>query len=114
MKVDSPPPSQYQATAPDGVSVTPLRYKPESASLHQRMTLAGREVFQNGKPLLFADTYNCSGKEGDRDPEVFEEWVKKLAAASGQRIDWHYSGGTVQVLYLGDVQKILAAVASLP
>jgi hypothetical protein len=42
-----------------------------------------------------------------------EEWVQKVAAESGQRVDWHYSGGYANVLFLGDYEKVCAAVEKL-
>jgi len=44
---------------------------------------------------------------------VAEEWVQKVAKASGQKVDWHYSGGVANVLYLGDHARVLAAVERL-
>jgi hypothetical protein len=65
----------------------------------------------------------------DCDPEIFknglavctfaapsavtEPWVKKVAADSGQRVDWHYSGGRVNMLYLGDYASVRASVEKL-
>jgi hypothetical protein len=65
----------------------------------------------------------------DCDPEIFkdglavctfaapavvtEPWVKRVAADSGQRVDWHYSGGRVNMLYLGDYAKVKASVEKL-
>ncbi len=42
-----------------------------------------------------------------------EEWVQKVAIESGQRVDWHYSGGYANVLFLGDYAKVRAAVEKL-
>jgi hypothetical protein len=42
-----------------------------------------------------------------------EAWVQSVAALSGQRVDWHYSGGRGNVLVLGDHAKALAAVHEL-
>lgn len=44
---------------------------------------------------------------------IAEAWVVKVRAASGQRVDWHYSGGVVHVLMLGDRDKVLAAIAEI-
>jgi hypothetical protein len=70
------------------------------------------EVFENGVPLLLADTGPVGGSA------LFEKWVQDLANESGQRVDWHYSGGVAQVLVLGDYVKALAeamvAEAGLP
>ena len=37
--------------------------------------------------------------------EVLEEWVKRVAAASGQRVDWHFVEGRATVKVLGDVAR---------
>jgi len=42
-----------------------------------------------------------------------EKWVQSVAALSGQRVDWHYSGGRANVLVLGDHGKALDAVKEL-
>jgi hypothetical protein len=39
-----------------------------------------------------------------------EAWVQEVARVSGQRVDWHYSGGVAHVLVLGDHAKAMAAV----
>jgi hypothetical protein len=65
------------------------------------------EVFEKGEPLLLADT----GEVGDN--KLFEVWVQRVARSSGQRVDWHYSGGIAQVLVLGDLEQAGAAARSL-
>lgn len=62
------------------------------------------DVFRNGNPLLAADTSDCGARQ-------FEAWVKSIAELSGQRVDWHYSGGIAQVLYIGDRRAIVKALA---
>lgn len=63
------------------------------------------------------------------DPEVFksgqgicsfhartfitEPWVVRVREESGQRVDWHMSGGMCNVLYIGDYEKVRAAVEKL-
>jgi hypothetical protein len=42
-----------------------------------------------------------------------EEWVQAVAKESGQKVDWHYSGGIANVLYTGQYDKVLAAVKKL-
>ena len=42
-----------------------------------------------------------------------EDWVKRVAAESGQRVDWHYSAGYAIVLFIGDYAKVRAAVERL-
>lgn len=66
------------------------------------------KVFQNGKPLMAVDTGPVGGAA------IFEQWVQDLAAVSGQRVDWHYSGGVAQVLVLGDFAAALAAAQQTP
>lgn len=65
-------------------------------------------VFKSGKPLLFASTGPVGGAQ------IFEEWVVKIRQKSGQPVDWHYSGGTAQVLYLGDHEAVVEAARSIP
>ena len=42
-----------------------------------------------------------------------EQWVQAVAKESGQKVDWHYTGGRANVLYLGDYDKVATAVAKL-
>lgn len=67
-----------------------------------------QEVFQKGTPLLAANTWYP--EDNPCRATGFEKWVKAIAKASGQKVDWHYSGGIAQVLYIGDRQKILDAM----
>jgi len=60
-------------------------------------------VFKNGHGICALDA--CMHRA--------ETWVQAVAAESGQTVDWHYSGGRVNVLYLGDYAKVLAAVEKL-
>jgi len=62
-----------------------------------------QEVFDQGDSVAVLDA--CM--------HVAEEWVQKVAKASGQKVDWHYSGGVANVLYLGDHARVLAAVERL-
>lgn len=66
-----------------------------------------REVFEKGQPLLAAHTGLGGGAE------IFEFWIQNLAKLSGQRIDWHYSGGIAQVLFIGDRAAIVSAIKQL-
>ncbi len=66
-----------------------------------------KEVFSSGKALMACDTYECRSSG-------LEEWVKKIADLSKQRVDWHYSGGVAQVLYIGDRMLIEKAIESEP
>jgi hypothetical protein len=67
-----------------------------------------KDVFRNGQPLFLADT----GATGGAD--IFEKWIVKVRKKSGQPIDWHYSGGVAQVLYLGDRAKLMEAINTSP
>ena len=79
-----------------------------------------REMFISGDALLWADTWTRADWGGPGlDPEPpraagFEAWIVKIREVSGARVDWHYTGGRAQVLYLGDVVPILAAIAAHP
>ena len=71
-----------------------------------------KRVFEKGQSIVLASTYNC-GAEG------FEAWIVKvrellprsfLLPWGKTEIDWHYSGGIANVLYVGsreDVEKAL-------
>lgn len=61
------------------------------------------EIFKNGQSIC---TFSAS-------TAITEPWVQKVATTSGQRVDWHFSGGRVNVLYLGDRAKVAAAVLAL-
>ena len=61
------------------------------------------EIFKNGKGICCINA--CMHRA--------ELWVKAVAGQSGQAVDWHYSGGIVNVLYLGDYDKVLDAVKLL-
>ena len=61
------------------------------------------EIFQKGKPVASID-----GKPAD-----VELWVQKVAQLSGQRVDWHYSGGRAHILCLGDHSAVRSAVEEL-
>jgi hypothetical protein len=62
-----------------------------------------REVFDKGVGLCVIDARMHAA----------ETWVQSVAALSGQRCDWHYSGGRANVLVLGDHGKALDAVRDL-
>lgn len=64
------------------------------------------DIFRQGKPIAFLD-----GRS-----HAVETWVQSVAATSGIRVDWHYSGGLAQVLYLGDDadrERVLTAIHAL-
>lgn len=74
------------------------------------------EVFRHGAPLLAADTWTNALVPDGPEPRAtgFEEWVRRIRSASGQRVDWHYSGGRAQVLFLGDREAIVRAIEADP
>ena len=47
------------------------------------------------------------------DSDFFDEWVKRVAKLSGQRVDWHYGAGVATVKALGDISKVKQAMAEL-
>jgi hypothetical protein len=63
-----------------------------------------REVYVKGKSVFMTHTIS---------PNDMECWVKKVAQLSGQRVDWHFIGGMANVLALGDIDKVKAAIQQL-
>lgn len=61
-------------------------------------TPCATDIYRNGQHVGML----ASGMEGPGACAI-EEWVNRLAEASGQRVDWHYSGGRANVLCVGDV-----------
>jgi hypothetical protein len=49
----------------------------------------------------------------DSNKSNAEAWVRSVAAESGQRVDWHYYGGRVIVLVLGDYSRARCAAEKL-
>jgi hypothetical protein len=49
----------------------------------------------------------------DSNPLNAETWVRSVAEESGQRVDWHYYGGRVVVLVLGDYSRARCAAEKL-
>lgn len=47
-------------------------------------TPCNKEVFANGTQVFMTSTIPSNAMEG---------WVRKVAAVSGQRVDWYFSGG---------------------
>lgn len=58
------------------------------------------DIFKNGRSVVTLDA--CRHRA--------ERFAQAVAKASGQRVDWHYSGGLANVLYIGDYDKVAAAV----
>jgi hypothetical protein len=44
---------------------------------------------------------------------AMEEWVRKVAELSGERVDWHFAAGRACVLALGDLEKVRVAILLL-
>ncbi len=63
-----------------------------------------RDVYTDGTPVFRTDTIRSFN---------LEPWVQKVAALSGQRVDWHFAGGRAIVLALGDLAKVRAALIEL-
>lgn len=61
------------------------------------------EIFKKGEGICI---FHAAAK-------IVEPWVKKVAAESGQRVDWHYSGGMVNMLFIGDYLKVREAIVRL-
>lgn len=55
------------------------------------------EIFERGTPVMLL--------HGPRSA-LIEEWVKRLAAETQTRTDWHFAGGRAVVLVLGDEADI--------
>lgn len=71
---------------------------------HRCPDIVDQEVVMHGEKV-FMTSLDC---------HVMEAWVRKVAAASGQRVDWYY-GGFAIVRALGDIGKVKAAIiAHLP
>jgi hypothetical protein len=60
-------------------------------------------VFKNGHSVGVLDA--CMHRA--------ETFVQAVAKESGQQVDWHYSGGRANVLYVGDFGKVAAAFNKL-
>lgn len=66
-------------------------------------TRCNQEVYENGEAICH---FHASAA-------VTEPWVRKVAAESGQRVDWHYMAGRATVRYLGDRERVRSAVERL-
>jgi hypothetical protein len=66
-----------------------------------------RKIFREGQPIVLVDGSS----------NAVENWVQAVAKRADARVDWHYSGGVAQVLFLGDaderarVEKAILALA---
>lgn len=52
-------------------------------------------IFTTGIPLFCADTGSCGA-------EYFDNYIRDIRNFSGCPIDWHYSGGRAQVLFMDE------------
>lgn len=60
-----------------------------------------KEVFENGETVAI-----MAGKGALE----IESYVKSISEKTGQRMDWHYSGGRAVVKVLGDVDIVRTAI----
>jgi len=63
-----------------------------------------RKVYKKGTVMFVTNSIPSN---------AMEEWVKKVAARSGQRVDWHFFGGRAVVKALGDLDKVRSAIVEL-
>ncbi len=63
-----------------------------------------QEVFKDGHVVLI--THSIPSQK-------FEAWVQKVAAFSGQRVDWHFVAGRAVVKALGDKARVHKAIEEL-
>lgn len=61
------------------------------------------EVFEHGTQVFLTHTLAAAD---------VETWVQKIAADSGQKVDWHYAGGRANVLTTGDTKLVKQAIAN--
>jgi hypothetical protein len=73
------------------------------STYHPGIPNCDQEVFQKGRSILAMSA----------DSQSAEDFVVAVRERSGQRVDWHYSGGIAHVLYIGDREKVLEAVMYL-
>jgi hypothetical protein len=65
-----------------------------------------RKIFKKGTPIVLIEGAS----------NAVENWVKAVAKRSRVPVDWHYSGGVAQVLYLGnsaDRTRVEEAITAL-
>jgi hypothetical protein len=68
-------------------------------------TPCNQDVFDRG--TLMFQTHSIGGSN------AIERWVQKIAKVSGELVDWHFAGGRVMVLALGNLDRVKAAIRSL-
>lgn len=59
------------------------------------------DVYRNGNVVHQVHSVSSNRMEG---------WVKKIAAESGQRVDWHMAAGWCVVKALGDIEAVDRAI----
>ena len=62
------------------------------------------EIRKDGTVVLTTDSVPSNATE---------RWVKKVAAQSGQRVDWSFVGGSIVVMALGDLDKVIETMREL-
>ncbi len=65
------------------------------------MDKCDQEVYDKGTVVFITNTI--------RTPRM-EEWVQKIAADSGQRVDWHQYAGRPVMKALGDLDRVRKAI----
>lgn len=66
-----------------------------------------QDIYDSG--TLVFQTHSIGGSN------AIERWVQSVAKASGQPVDWHFAGGRVCVLALGDLDRVRDAMrAAMP
>lgn len=61
-------------------------------------------VYANGTTVFMGWDISSNRMEG---------WVKKVAALSGQQVDWFFVGGRAAVKALGDLEEVRTAIVLL-
>lgn len=67
-------------------------------------TACDKEIFHNGTHVFLTDSISSNR---------MERWVKEVAKLSEQRVDWHFFGGRANVLAIGDLDRVHAAIQEL-
>jgi len=53
-----------------------------------------QKIFKKGTPIVLIEGAS----------NAVESWVKAVAKKAKAKVDWHYTGGIAQVLYLGNAK----------
>lgn len=62
------------------------------------------EVFKSGHMVMMTHTIPAA---------QVEQWVQKVAALSGQKVDWHFAAGRACIMALGDLSAVNRAIDAL-